>query len=196
MLYARGLLRLASRSPRRLELLQTLGFEVELCPADVDEHIEPTDQRPAEAIAADLAGRKLAPVLEMGPPHVPVLAADTLVVVNNDILGKPVDRNNARFMLERLRGVEHRVITGFALGFPGQNVHQYSVSTKVWFRSISDAEINSYLNTQEPYDKAGAYGIQSRAGAFIDRVEGSYPNIVGLPVHEVLKAIEDMKAQG
>lgn len=154
----------------------------------------------ADQLAATLAVKKLEPLLDAhGWPRdcekderVPYLAADTIVVVDQEVLNKPDDLAEARGMLERLRDREHRVVTGFALAMAGKRMQQRSVSTKVWFRPVDDAEINAYLETDEPYDKAGAYGIQGRAAAFIDRVEGSYTNIVGLPVHEVIKTIQYM----
>ncbi len=174
---------LGSASPRRVELLRDLGVEFAVCPSDIPEVPAPGER------SLDFARRA---ALEKGlavsglRPGDWVLAADTVVVVGEDILGKPVDAADARRMLGRLSGRCHQVITAVVLVEPGGGVRgELAVSSDVHFRPLSAVEIREYVATGEPYDKAGGYGIQGGASRFVARVEGSYSNVVGLPVDEV-----------
>ena len=172
---------LASASPRRLALLQAACFDVEVRPAHADE------TWPAGSIeegAITVARRKLEHLAAAGT----TLAADTVVVADGHVLGKPADAAEARRILRRLSGVEHQVITGFVLR-RGTAEHAEAVVTRVWFRALSDAEIDRYVATGESLDKAGAYGIQGEGCSLVERIEGSYTNVVGLPLAEVLRAI-------
>ena len=179
---------LASRSPRRRELLNLLGRTFRI--------VEPThaEQRQPGEHAADYAMRnareKARSILpHAGPGPFLVIGADTIVVLDERILEKPRDATHARAMLRALSGRRHEVITGLALLTPhGEQCS--AVCTEVVFRTLSDAELEAYIATGEPFDKAGAYGIQSHAAHMVKEVRGSYTNVVGLPLAEVAEALE------
>jgi len=169
---------LASASPRRRELLEAAGFAFDVAAADVDE--TPHAGETARAYVARLAEAKASVVLAARPEAL-VLGADTTVVVDGGILGKPGDADEAAAMLARLQGRAHEVLTGVAL--LGRHWQRVAVaSTAVWFAPMSPAEIAAYVATGEPMDKAGAYGIQGWAARYVTRIDGSYSNVVGLPV--------------
>jgi len=165
---------LASASPRRLELLKALGLRVTVDPSGIDETLNPGTSPEQEALR--LAQAKAKEVRERWPRSA-VLAADTLVVLDDRVLMKPADRNHAVQMLQALRGREHRVITGVSTG----EANSY-VETKVHMRPYSDAEIELYVATGDPMDKAGAYAIQHSGFRPVDRIDGCYCNVVGLPL--------------
>jgi septum formation protein len=178
---------LASHSPRRAELLRSAGFEFVVRAADIDE-----TPRPGEAAlnyACRLAEEKNLAV-ESAPDEI-VLAADTVVVLDSEIMGKPVDSAHARRMLTALSGRKHEVITAISLR-SGRRILNDSESTAVWFSPLSEDEIESYVASGEPMDKAGAYGIQGIASRYIDRIEGSYTNVVGLPVAMVYRRMSEL----
>lgn len=171
---------LASRSPRRAELLRTLGLRFRVCPTDTDE--TPRDGEDAWSLVARLAADK-ARAGAADAASLPVLGADTVVVLDDRVLGKPRDRDHALAMLDALSGREHRVLSGVALLAKGDV--QVAVSeTRVAFREIPPEEAGAYWASGEPADKAGAYGIQGIGGIFVSRIEGSYTGVVGLPVAE------------
>ena len=169
---------LASASPRRAELLAAAGFTFTVAHADIDE--TPLAAEPADLYVRRLAEAKARAVAERHPGCV-VLGADTTVVVDGDILGKPVNAADAAAMLRRLRGRAHEVMTGVAVVAGGQ-IRVELATTRVWFAAMTDTEIAAYVATGEPMDKAGAYGIQGRAACYVTRIDGSYSNVVGLPV--------------
>ncbi len=169
---------LASASPRRAELLAAAGFTFTVAHADIDE--TPLAAEPADLYVRRLAEAKARAVADRYPGCV-VLGADTTVVVDGDILGKPVDAADAVAMLRRLQGRAHEVLTGVAL-VAGDHVRVELATTRVWFALMTDHEIAAYVATGEPMDKAGAYGIQGRAACYVTRIDGSYSNVVGLPV--------------
>jgi septum formation protein len=174
---------LGSASPRRAELLRELGVEFGVCPSGVPEVPAPGER--SLDFARRAARQKGRAVSDLRPGDW-VLAADTVVAVDGEILGKPVDAADAQRMLNRLSGRCHQVITAVALVKPGGDVcGELAVSSDVHFRSLSAGEIREYVATGEPFDKAGGYGIQGGASRFVERVEGSYSNVVGLPVDEV-----------
>jgi septum formation protein len=174
---------LASRSPRRRSLLASAGLHPEVVAADVDETPHPGEapipyaMRVAEvkARAVEANGRA-------------VLAADTVVALDGEILGKATDRSDAIRMLRTLSGRWHTVHTAVVIT-TGASVLSDLVSTPVRFRELSDEEIARYVDTQEPMDKAGAYGIQGEGGALVAEVRGSYTNVVGLPLEETLRLL-------
>ena len=172
---------LASGSPRRRELLAQAGFAFTVRAADVDESVLPGED-PIQYVTR-LAREKAQAVyvLEGQGTDLVVLGADTTVVLDGEILGKPVDEADAASMLARLSGRTHRVITGVAVVSAG-GVEAAAEVTAVRMRGLSDAEIAEYVETGEPMDKAGAYAIQGRAGRWIPRIEGCYFNVVGLPL--------------
>jgi septum formation protein len=167
---------LASGSPRRRELLARLGLEFTVVVPDVDERSAPGED-PAAYVERVARTKALAPTR----PGQVVLAADTTVVVEGEILAKPADDAEAAAMLRRLSGRTHVVLTGVAVATNG-TVTSSVTATEVRFRVLDDAEIEAYVATGEPHDKAGAYGIQGPAGAFVASIEGSLSNVVGLPL--------------
>jgi septum formation protein len=176
---------LASASPRRAELLCAAGIEFEVIVADVDERVRPGES--PDAYVARLAVDKARAVAAKAEGR-PVLAADTSVVVDGDILGKPLDAMDATRMLRRLSGREHQVLTGVCLTGATRMAALDQVcveTTMVAFAPLTDDEIAWYVASGEPMDKAGAYAIQGLASRFITRIDGSYANVVGLPIARV-----------
>ncbi len=198
---------LASASPRRAELLRAAGYAFDVLTADVDERMRPGES--AEHYVRRLARQKCDAVARRRSliPCV-VLAADTTVVANGEVLGKPTDRSDAARMLAVLSGAMHEVVTGLCVRLVSDTVpeevseevsdevseDEVSVeTTRVWFSRLSPAEIDRYLATGEWTDKAGGYGIQGYASRFIPRIEGSYANVVGLPVARVHTLLNSLK---
>jgi septum formation protein len=180
---------LASSSPRRAEILTNAGLRFSVLSSAADESPYPGEapaalvQRLANAKADLVTARAVGPAI--------VLAADTVVVLDDKILGKPRSVEDARHMLQQLSGRTHSVLTGVALiRLPDRERRQFIESTLVHFRPITDEELSSYLATEEPYDKAGAYAIQGQAGRYIPRIEGCYFNVVGLPLSRVLTELQ------
>lgn len=169
---------LASSSPRRLQLLQQIGIEVEVRPAAFDELS--TGKMADEVVLANAVGKCQAVCAACGD-KVPVIAADTVVVLDNQILGKPKDAADAVRMLTELSGRTHKVLTGVAVSFDGRQLAEVC-ETEVIFRTLTAAEIADYVATGEPLDKAGAYGIQGRGAVFVEKINGCYNNVVGLPL--------------
>ena len=190
---------LASRSPRRRDLLKQIGVPFELLllredlrrGPDVDETPLP-DESPGVYVLR-IAGAKVNTAVRQiayrGLPQKPVLAADTTVVFEDRIIGKPENAEDAARMLRTLSGREHQVLTAVALALRDQVQTQISVSS-VWFQELADADIRRYVATGEPLDKAGAYAIQGRAGAFVTRITGSYSGIMGLPLAETAELLK------
>jgi septum formation protein len=173
---------LASRSPRRAALLATLGVDFSVLDVEVDE--TPLPGEAAAAYVCRLARAKALAGQLHAPSAAPVLAADTTVVLDGALLGKPGDAAEAQRMLRGLAGRWHEVLTGVALAHTRLEVT--CVTTRVCFRALSDAEIACYIASGEPFDKAGAYAIQGLGAALVDRLEGSHANVVGLPLVETL----------
>jgi septum formation protein len=169
---------LASKSPRRSELLKAAGISFEVLAADVDE--TPLANESPAAYVERLAVVKARAVLAMRP-GARVLGADTTVTIDGEILGKPVDERDAVRMLRLLQGRAHEVHTGVAL-VSAKGLRSAIDTTRVWFAAMTDEDISWYVGTGEPVDRAGAYAIQGFASRFIPRIEGSYSNVVGLPV--------------
>jgi septum formation protein len=181
---------LASKSPRRLELLSMIGCEVTTLVSDVDES-KISAQTP-EMLALALSKAKADAVYNiLKDDSIPIVAADTLVCVENEILGKPKDRNDAKRMLKLLSDKAHQVHTGYTVLFNGRSISCCDTSDVI-FRQILDSELEAYLDSNEPYDKAGAYGIQGKAGAFVERIEGDYFSIMGLPICKISKILLDL----
>lgn len=177
---------LASASPRRRELLQQAGIEFEVIPSHIPEQRAPgeTSGHYVQRIAADKARHVAGLLGERGAPERPVLAADTEVVLGDAILGKPRDRAHARDMLKALAGRTHTVLTALCLIAGGRELQALSTSL-VSMAPLSEAEIAAYVASGEADDKAGAYAIQGRAAAFIERLEGSYSGVMGLPLYDL-----------
>lgn len=183
---------LASASPRRRDLLEAAGFACDVEAMDVDER--PFADEPALAYVDRLARTKAAAGAARHPHRV-VLGADTVVVVDDDMLGKPADPVEAHAMLRRIRGRAHEVLTGVAVAARG-HLLSHVERTTVWFTDVSDDDITWYVETGEPMDKAGAYAIQGLASRFVTRIDGSYSNVVGLPVATVVGLLERMGREG
>jgi septum formation protein len=171
---------LASASPRRAELLQQIGLNFSVRPADIDETPAP-DETPEQYVER-LAREKALAVAGSSPERL-VLGSDTSVVLDGTILGKPTDPADARATLARLSGATHQVMTAVALATEGQCA-SVLVITEVCFRQLSTAEIEAYVASGEPMDKAGSYGIQGLGGIFVNELRGSYSAVVGLPLQE------------
>jgi septum formation protein len=183
---------LASASPRRRELLERLGLLLRIEPVDVDE--TPAAGEKARAYAQRLAAEKGdAALARLETAVLPVLTADTVVVLGDDILGKPANRDEAAAMLRRLAGRRHEVMTAYRAHFAGRMVERV-VSTGVTFRSLDPTELRAYLDCGEWQGKAGAYAIQGIAGAFAIEVHGSFSNVVGLPLAEVIADLRALQA--
>jgi septum formation protein len=180
---------LASRSPRRAELLAAAGISFEVLAADIDE--TPHADEAPDAYVERLAIEKARAVLALRPDAA-VLGADTTVTIDGLILGKPADAEEATAMLERLRGRVHEVFTGVALVSAG-GVQSAVERTRVWLDPMTDEDISWYVASGEPVDRAGAYAIQGLASRFIPRIEGSYTNVVGLPVALVSSILKQRK---
>lgn len=174
---------LASQSPRRKELLSYLINDFSVIPSLVDESVpsklkvNKTPEYLSKIKALDIAKKY---------PNDTVIGADTCVILGDTILGKPKDRKDAYNMLLNLSGKKHKVITGCTVIKNGV-INSFSVVSIVKFLKLSNFEIEAYLDTDEPYDKAGSYGIQGKAGAFVDHIKGDYYNIVGLPIAKLKK---------
>ncbi len=186
---------LASRSPRRRELLAQIGIEHRVIEADVDEtpRVGEAPREYVVRLALEKADAGWRAVVAQGLEPAPVLAADTTVALDNDILAKPADRADAAAMLARLSGRRHEVFTGIALRLGARAASALSAS-EVEFAALDADEIRAYVESGEADDKAGAYGIQGRAGAFVAELRGSYSGVMGLPLHEtarLLKALRD-----
>jgi septum formation protein len=185
---------LASASPRRSELLESAGIQFRVVPADINEEPlpgeEPVDhvRRLAEGkarAAADLAEGRF------------FLGADTIVLCDGEIMGKPKDAADAERMLKKLSGVPHEVVTGFAIyDRERKGAVVEAIRTKVFFKHLRDEEIRDYIATGCPFDKAGAYAIQGGAAHMVQKIEGSYTNVVGLPLCEVVDALRVIGALG
>lgn len=178
---------LASASPRRKELLATAGVEFEVLVSDADETI-PEGTLPVDA--AMLTAEKKALAVAGKCTGAVVIGADTIVVLDGRILGKPKDEADAKAMLRFLSGREHEVITGVCLT-DGAKTKKFAKVSKVRFYELTDEEIAAYVATNEPMDKAGAYGIQGRGCVLVESIEGDYFNIVGLPVAATVRALAD-----
>ena len=182
---------LASASPRRAQILHDAGLSFAVVSSAIDETPYPSEtpqqlvQRLADAKADLVAARAVGPSI--------IIAADTVVVLEGQILGKPRSTDDARRMLQLFSGRTHSVITGVSLiRLPEILRRQFVETTLVHFAPLSSDEISRYLSTEEPYDKAGAYAIQGRAGRYIPRIEGCYFNIVGLPLSRTLAALHEL----
>jgi septum formation protein len=172
---------LASASPRRRELLRLVGIEHTVIPADIDEDYPPGE---APAVYAERLAREKAGAIDRADAV--VIGSDTIVVVDGDVLGKPRDREQAVAMLRRLSGRAHVVMTGVAVAWRGRmssGVEEVSVT----FRALGDDEIRRYVETGEPMDKAGAYGIQGFGATIVDRVDGDYFAVMGLPLNRLVR---------
>jgi septum formation protein len=178
---------LASQSPRRVEILKQMGVDCEVFPADIDESVLPgeTPKKYVQRLAKQKAktARQLINQKSIELQALPIIAADTTVVLHHEILGKPENDADAAQMLSKLSDTTHRVLTAVAIDFDGQTDVLLS-NTKVTMMPMSNTQILSYIATGEHHGKAGSYGIQGSAAAWIKKIEGSYSGVMGLPIYE------------
>ena len=179
---------LASASPRRRDLLTMIGIAHEVIPADVDETYGPEEVPRAHA---ERLAREKASVLAARAPDAVIIAADTIVVVDGDVLGKPRDADEAARMLRRLAGRTHTVFTAVAVA-SGAKILSGVEEVGVTFRPLDDATITSYVATREPMDKAGAYGIQGYGAAIVERIDGDYFAVMGLAIGRMLALLREL----
>ena len=198
---------LASKSPRRKELLENAGFEIVIIPSEAEENIDVKE--PAEMVKTlsyikavsvyeDIKDKKVSvgdteenANTDLSENDI-VLGADTVVYAGGMILGKPKNKEDARDMIKMLSGNVHSVFTGFTIvQADGKSVTDYS-ETKVYVYPMTDEEIEDYISTNEPYDKAGAYGIQGIFGKYVEKIDGDYNNVVGLPVSKIIYTINNI----
>ena len=185
---------LASKSPRRKELLENIGIKPLIIVSDADENI---DESNPEELVKKLSHIKAQAVYDKIKADKTIglheddyiLGADTIVYANGNVLGKPKDKDDARAMIKTLSGSVHSVYTGFTLIDSEGNTVSKAVETKVYVYDMSDSEIEDYISTDEPYDKAGAYGIQGLFGKYVEKIEGDYNNVVGLPVSAIYNTL-------
>lgn len=179
---------LASKSPRRQELLKALNIAFEICSSDADEQFP--EELEQNEVAIYIAKQKADAIdLKKFPDNALIISADTIVCIANQILGKPQNSQQASEMLNTLSGKTHKVITGICLTSKQKQL-TFSVATEVEFKTLTEAEISYYIENYAPYDKAGSYGIQEWIGYIgVKRIEGSYFNVMGLPVHALYEAL-------
>ncbi|MBZ0100158.1 MAG: Maf family protein [Taibaiella sp.] len=181
---------LASQSPRRKQLLEMAEIEFEIRIADIDE--TPPPGIPAKDVPELLARQKAAVIAANNPGSI-VIAADTVVLLDNEILGKPVNEADAIAILKKLSGHMHEVVSGVCIQ-KGNGIHSFSAVTEVYFRSLTKEQIRHYITSYHPYDKAGAYAIQEWIGIVgIEKINGDYYNVMGLPVGQVVEHLKQMR---
>jgi len=179
---------LASASPRRRELLQQIGIDFRVVVADIVE--QPlADEKPGDFVLR-MAREKALEVMQREGTGLPVLGADTAVILAGQILGKPVSRNNAVAMLSKLSGQTHEVFSAVAVAISETEIHQALNVTRVTFSKLEPDWIDSYCDTGDPMDKAGAYGVQGKAAEKISRIEGSFYGVMGLPLFETAQLLK------
>jgi septum formation protein len=172
---------LASTSPRRKALLKQIGLEFIIVPSDIEEKLNP---RYKPRRQAEILSLQKAESVALKQKHALIISADTLVALNDEIFGKPKDRKDAKRMLGVLSGTTHSIFTGFTIiDTDTKKTVTKSIETKVTFKKLTAKEIQSYLATPEPYDKAGAYAIHLMAAVFVEKIEGDFFGAVGLPLH-------------
>ena len=176
---------LGSKSPRRKELLSLLGYDFKVVVSDIDENVTYTTYK---EMVLKIALKKAEAISANYHDHL-IICADTIVVCDNEVLGKPKDKEDCRRMIKMLANKAHFVDTAVVLIYKGLTYH-FIEETKVWVTKISDDEIEEYINTDEPYDKAGGYGIQGIFGKYIEKINGDYYNVMGLPICHLNKEIK------
>lgn len=183
---------LASQSPRRKELLEQLGLTLTISPSEIAEvgYGGSPEKIPSRIVIQKMKAAKAKLGADMDGC---ILAADTIVALDNEVFGKPENKDHAKSILRQLSGKKHAVYTCFRIETVEGDFIERTIMTAVRMRTITDEMLNWYLSTNEPYDKAGAYAIQGYAGVFVESIEGSYSNVVGLPLAEVMDALVNLK---
>lgn len=180
---------LGSKSPRRKELLQALHIDFKVVSINCDENF--SESLPLAEVAEFLANKKSKAYEFPLSENEILITADTVVIVENEILNKPENESHAELMLQKLSGKKHQVISGICLRSASKK-QSFSVETQVYFKHLSTEEIDFYINKYRPFDKAGAYGIQEWLGYMaVEKIEGSYSNVVGLPTSQIFKALAE-----
>ncbi|HZJ18224.1 MAG TPA: Maf family protein [Patescibacteria group bacterium] len=178
---------LASKSPRRKQLLESIKLKFEVVVSDFNESL--IKEKDPRKLVEEISKQKAKTVAGKYKDAM-IIAADTTVVLDKKIIGKPTSIDNAREILQKLSGRGHKVITGFTiLDAKTKKSVTKSVASRVYFKKLTKKEIEAYIKTGEPMDKAGAYGVQDKAGAFIEKIEGDFFNVVGLPIFSVCKTL-------
>lgn len=194
MVTASGRFILASASPRRIELLSLLGLRFEIIPSNVDEKFM-KGEAPRDHVLR--LSEEKARIVSTLHPEAWVIGADTIVIINGDVLGKPRTPDEAKEMLGKLSGQIHTVFTGFTVARKSNDILvRYAVESSVRFREIPEDEMAWYIRSQEPYDKAGGYAVQGMGAFFIKEIYGSYTNVMGLPLCEVVDVLKRIGAIG
>ena len=188
---------LASKSPRRTELLQQVGVEHKIIDIEVDENIDSSNspEENVRALSVLKCQEGVRKVITDDVGSFPVLAADTIVVLGDKVFGKPESESDAISMLLKLSGKTHIVMTAVTVGIISKDqakFHTINVASNVEFAKLTEIDCKEYCKTNEPFDKAGGYGIQGYGSAFIKKIDGSYSNIVGLPIHEVVELFKEL----
>lgn len=184
---------LASKSPRRKELFEQIGVIPKIVVSEADENINEKDPRELVKKLSSIKAEAVKNIINESGDYC-VVGADTVVYANGRILGKPKDKDEARRMIEGLSGNVHSVFTGYTLIFKdGRKITDFC-ETKVYVYEMTDEEIEEYISSDEPYDKAGAYGIQGLFGKYVEKIDGDYNNVVGLPVSRILHELNSFFA--
>lgn len=179
---------LASQSPRRKQLLDQLGIKYKVVPSNIEEKMNPRLKPRSQAEQLSL---QKAETVANKHPHAIIIAADTIIVLKDEILGKPTSLSDAKRMLSKLSGKMHFVITGFTIyDTTSQKMITDSVVTKVYFKKLSKREIDNYVTTEQLMDKAGAYAVQEKGALFVEKIEGDFFNVVGLPIFAVSEQLK------
>lgn len=182
---------LASASPRRRELLSSLGVDFDIIVPSIDES-NIGDLREPDKIATYLSYKKASEILKINKDSC-IIAADTIVVCNNEIFGKPQNKQHFFKMFQHLNNNYHKVITGLTVLYKDY-LYSDSITTNIKFKFVSDEELEKYWNSNEPKDKAGGYGIQGLGGRFVEQINGSFTNVVGLPIEKLKEVIDEVVA--
>ncbi|MBC8191209.1 MAG: septum formation protein Maf [Candidatus Marinimicrobia bacterium] len=181
---------LASASPRRKSLLEQIGYSFRVIPSHVDE--PPFEDDDPAGYASNLATLKAGEISNQYPDAL-VIGADTIVIIGNEVLGKPENDASAYRMLSQLSGQNHQVITAYSFHLKASNIKEvHHVLTQVHFKKLRPEEINYYIETRAPFDKAGAYGIQDYSSVFVDRIQGCFYNVVGLPLSDFNEKLNNL----
>jgi nucleoside triphosphate pyrophosphatase len=179
---------LASASPRRKHLLELLGLQFEIVPSSIEEKINP---RLSPRQQVEVLSQQKAEAVSKKYHNTIILAADTMVALGNEVIGKPRDEHDAIQMLRRLSGTKHAIVTGFTLiDLETGGTVTKSTETKIWFRKITIDEITAFIKKEKPFDKAGAYAVNELAAVFVEKIEGDFFGAVGLPVFLVAKELK------
>jgi septum formation protein len=179
---------LASASPRRRELLQLIGLNPEIITPDIDEFIKP-DESPAVFLERVAIAKGIEVYKKKFFSHL-LISADTVVLLDDSLIGKPMDRKDAFRMLKQLSGQRHEVLTGISLMYQGETSFEIS-RTAVYFKELADSEIDFYLDHENFLDKAGAYAIQGRAALFVERIDGCFFNVMGFPLNLFYRMVSE-----